>query len=162
MRINLAMLRNVIEPLESTAPGLAHVTLLQGTKAYGSHITPPPVPARERWPRHDHANFYWLQEDFLRERAAGKRWSFTILRPQVIFGASLGSHMNMIPAVGVYGALLAADGEPLHFPAAPGASSRPSTPTFSRAPARGPPPRRNAGRSLHINNGERPSDGGGG
>jgi nucleoside-diphosphate-sugar epimerase len=40
----------------------------------------------------------------------------TILRPQVIFGESLGSHMNMIPAIGVYAALLKAQGEPLYFP----------------------------------------------
>jgi nucleoside-diphosphate-sugar epimerase len=38
MQTNLAMLRNLLEPLERAAPGLTHVTLLQGTKAYGSHI----------------------------------------------------------------------------------------------------------------------------
>src|SRR5262249_31397665 len=43
--VNDRMLRNSIEPLESTARGLRHVSLLQGTKAYGSHVRPMKVPA---------------------------------------------------------------------------------------------------------------------
>lgn len=116
MRINDAMLRNLLDPLLGAARGLRHVTLLQGTKAYGVHIEPVPAPARERWPRHPHENFYWLQEDYLRERQAGSDWHFTILRPQVIFGESIGSAMNPIPALGVYAAVLKDDGEPLHYP----------------------------------------------
>jgi nucleoside-diphosphate-sugar epimerase len=115
MQTNLAMLRNLLDPLEAAAP-LEHVTLLQGTKAYGSHLGAVPVPARERWPRHRHENFYWLQEDYLRAKQRGKPWHWTILRPQVIFGESLGSHMNMIPAIGVYAALLKESGLPLAFP----------------------------------------------
>lgn len=118
MRTNLAMLENFFEPLEA-ASRLEQVTLLQGTKAYGSHLGPVPVPARERWPRHAHENFYWLQEDYLRARQQGNRWRWTILRPQVIFGESWGSHMNPIPAIGVYGALLKEAGLPLAYPGGP-------------------------------------------
>jgi hypothetical protein len=74
------------------------------------------VPGREREPRHPHENFYWLQEDDLRARRAGAPWSFTILRPQIVFGEALGSNMNALPALGVYAALLRAAGEPLHYP----------------------------------------------
>ena len=116
MRINDAMLRNLLDPLLQASRGLEHVTLLQGTKAYGVHVEPVAVPARERWPRHPHENFYWLQEDYVRERQKGSKWHFTILRPQVIFGESLGSAMNPIPVIGVYAALLKAQGEQLHFP----------------------------------------------
>ena len=49
---------------------LRHVSILQGTKAYGVHLHPIAVPARERWPRDPRENFYWLQEDYLR---AGRR-----------------------------------------------------------------------------------------
>ena len=119
MEINLRMLRNLFEPLQRAAASLEHVTLLQGTKAYGSHIEPVSVPARERWPRHAHENFYWLQEDYLRSQQQGQGWHWTILRPQVIFGESLGSHMNPIPAIGVYGALLKEAGEPLYYPGGP-------------------------------------------
>jgi nucleoside-diphosphate-sugar epimerase len=115
METNLAMLQNLFEPL-AAAKNLQHVTLLQGTKAYGAHIAPFPVPARERWPRHQHENFYWLQEDYLREKQRGKDWHWTTLRPQIIFGESLGSNMNAIPAIGVYAALRREAGLPLSFP----------------------------------------------
>lgn len=116
MRVNDAMLRNLFDPLQAAAKGLAQVTLLQGTKAYGAHVEPVPVPARERWPRHPHDNFYWLQEDYLRERQRAGDWALTILRPQVIFGESVGSAMNPIPALGVYAAIMKDEGRPLAFP----------------------------------------------
>jgi len=116
METNLSMLQNLFEPLVVVAKDLQHVTLLQGTKAYGAHIEPFPVPARERWPRHQHENFYWLQEDYLREQQNGKDWHWTIFRPQIIFGEALGNNMNAIPAIGVYAALLREAGLPLSFP----------------------------------------------
>ncbi len=42
--INDRMLRNLLDPLIAAAPGLRHVTLLQGTKAYGVHVRPLTVP----------------------------------------------------------------------------------------------------------------------
>src|SRR5947209_3105510 len=38
METNLRMLRNLFEPLDAAASGLQHVSLLQGTKAYGVHL----------------------------------------------------------------------------------------------------------------------------
>ena len=119
METNLRMLEHLFEPLRAAARALEHVTLLQGTKAYGAHLKPIPIPAKERATRDAHENFYWLQEDYLRTRQAGASWQLTILRPQVIFGESLGSHMNMIPAIGVYAALLREAGQPLSFPGGP-------------------------------------------
>ena len=118
METNRRMLEHLFEPLRAVAP-LRHVTLLQGTKAYGAHLHAIPIPAKERAPRDPHDNFYWLQEDYLRERQQGQAWTWTILRPQVVFGESLGSHMNMIPAIGVYAALLREEGRPLSFPGGP-------------------------------------------
>ena len=119
METNRVMLENFFEPLRAAAPGLRHVTLLQGTKAYGAHLGPIAIPAKERQPRHEHENFYWLQEDYVRQRQRDQAWTFTSLRPQVIFGESLGSHMNLIPAIGVYAALLREQGRPLAFPGGP-------------------------------------------
>ncbi len=119
METNLAMLDNLFAPLESVAKNLQHVSLLQGTKAYGVHLAPFPVPARERWPRHQHENFYWLQEDYLRQRQIGQAWHWTVWRPQLILGESQGSQMNVIPALGVYAALLREQGQPLSFPGGP-------------------------------------------
>ena len=47
-------------------------------------------PRRERCPRDQHENFYWLQEDYVRAKAgASDGWTFTILRPQLIVGPEL-------------------------------------------------------------------------
>ena len=116
MQTNEAMLRHLLDALQAQAKGLRHVTILQGTKAYGGHVEPAPVPAKERWPRHSHANFYWLQEDMLRRRQPHAAWTFSILRPQLVFGHAVGSPMNIVAAIGAYAAMQRELGEPLHFP----------------------------------------------
>lgn len=118
IRINDEMLRNLFEPLEHASSGtLKHVTLLQGTKAYGGHVRPFEVPAREgRSDARDIPNFYWVQEDYLKNKNHGKKWKWTIFRPQIIIGESIGSAMNVIVALGVYGALLKEKRKPLHYP----------------------------------------------
>lgn len=117
IELNGRMLRNLFEPLRKVATGLKHVTLLQGTKAYGAHVHQIDVPARPgRSEDHATANFYWVQENYLRGLAADAAWDVTVLRPQIIFGVSIGAAMNLIPAIGVYGALLKAEGKPLSFP----------------------------------------------
>ncbi len=115
MDTNLQMLRNVLDPLLEVAP-VEHLSILQGTKAYGAHVEPMRVPGRERNPRHQHENFYWLQEDEVRARAALHGFGWTVLRPVVIFGEAIGGNMNPIPAIGAYAAVLRAAGEPLHWP----------------------------------------------
>jgi nucleoside-diphosphate-sugar epimerase len=101
---NLGMLRNLLDAIES--PALEHITLLQGTKAYGAHLGAPiRVPAKERDPRVEHANFYFSQEDWLRERQQDRDWRFTILRPQIVAGLAVGSAMNVVAAIGAYAAI---------------------------------------------------------
>ena len=117
MAVNEAMLRNLLDALQASAPGLRHVTILQGTKAYGGHVEPAPVPCKERWPRHAHENFYWLQEDLLRERQPRGGWTFSILRPQIVLGHAVSSPMNIIGAIGAYAAVMR---EPGRAPACPG------------------------------------------
>lgn len=58
MRLNLSMLENLFALLQAAASGLQHVSLLQGTKAYGAHLGRIALPARKRAPRHQHENFY--------------------------------------------------------------------------------------------------------
>ena len=112
IRTNLAMLRNVLDFVEPAE----HLTLLQGTKAYGAHLRPMLNPGKEHHPRHPGPNFYWVQEDLVRERAAAGGWAFTIMRPQIVCGVALGSPMNMTMALGVHAALQRELGEPLAFP----------------------------------------------
>ena len=114
---NDRMLRNLLDPLMRAAPGLRHVTLLQGTKAYGVHIRPVSVPAREgRSEMRGQPNFYWLQEDYLRAAQAGKRWHFTILRPVLVVGEAIGGAMNLIPALGAHAAVMRERGPILPYP----------------------------------------------
>jgi len=119
MKLNLAMLQNLLDPLLDAAPGIEHVSILQGTKAYGAHLHPVPVPARERSPRDPHENFYWLHEDYVRERSAGREWTFTIMRPVIILGPNHGVAMNLIPVIGVYAAICRELGRPFSFPGGP-------------------------------------------
>jgi len=114
METNLAMLQHCLEPLLESAP-LRHVTILQGTKAYGIHVHPMPVPARERAPRDDHENFYWLQEDYLKDKAREHGFAWTILRPQLIIGRPWGVAMNLAPIIGVYAAICEEEGLPFGF-----------------------------------------------
>lgn len=116
MAVNEAMLKNLLDAMEPNAKGLRHITIMQGTKAYGGHVEPALVPAKERWPRHNHENFYWLQEDLLRTRQKKAAWTFSILRPQIVFGYAVSSPMNIIGAIGAYAAILREQGQPLHFP----------------------------------------------
>ncbi len=114
--VNLAMLTNLMDAVEPQNPGLRHIALLQGAKAYGVHLGQIPVPAREDAPRHIHPNFYWEQQDFLSARQAGKDWTWTVFRPQVVFGIGYPSMMNMVAAVGAYAAISRQLGLPLIYP----------------------------------------------
>ena len=116
MDTNMAMFRNLLGPLEEVADGLAHVAILQGTKAYGVHVEPMRAPARERWPRHEHENFYWLHEDHLKARQAGKPWTYSIWRPQAVFGHAVGSPMNLLGAIAVYASICKEKGESCRYP----------------------------------------------
>jgi nucleoside-diphosphate-sugar epimerase len=115
MKTNREMLHNCLEPLLRLKT-LRHVTIMQGTKAYGIHVHPMPIPARERAPRDEHENFYWLQEDYLKERAREHGFAWTILRPQLIVGRPWGVAMNLIPIIGVYAAICREEGLPFGFP----------------------------------------------
>ncbi|MFI4974964.1 MAG: NAD-dependent epimerase/dehydratase family protein [Caulobacterales bacterium] len=105
MQTNLAMMRNLMDPLLRSASGLRHMSVLQGTKAYGAHVHRIKVPARESASRDPHENFYWLQEDYVRAAQRRAAWAFTIWRPQVVFGAATGVAMNLIPVLGAYAAI---------------------------------------------------------
>ena len=102
---NGRMFANLLTPL-AKAGTLSHVSLLQGTKAYGVHLRPVDmVPLREDIPRDDHANFYWLHEDCARDLGARHGFDFTAFRPQVLLGTAPGAVMNPVAAIGAYAAL---------------------------------------------------------
>jgi nucleoside-diphosphate-sugar epimerase len=115
---NNAMLRNVVEPIVRTASNFQHISVLQGTKIYGVHLHPIPIPARERDARRDHANFFFDHEDYVREKGAGLGFKYTALRPQLVTGPTPGA-LNLLPAIGAYAAIRREKGEPFSFPGGP-------------------------------------------
>ena len=120
METNLVMLRNILEPLRQSSK-LRHITLLQGTKAYGAHVEPMKIPGLEREPRHNHQNFYWLQQDYLEDFCEATGRTSTIWRPQIIFGHALHAPMNMLNAIGVYATIMQARDQPMIYPGGPAA-----------------------------------------
>lgn len=113
---NVGMLSNLLDALERNGCGIRHVTLLQGTKAYGIHHGTYRIPARESDPRFMASNFYYEQEDLLRARSAASGFAFTVLRPQIVCGFALGNPMNAVTALGVYAVICRELGQPLRFP----------------------------------------------
>lgn len=115
---NNAMLRNVVEPIVRNASNFRHISILQGTKVYGVHLHPIPIPARERDARPDHPNFFFDQEAYLRAMGARHGFDYTALRPQLTTGPTPGA-LNVLPAIGVYAAIRREKGEPFGFPGGP-------------------------------------------
>ena len=70
---NNAMLHNVVEPILANANDFQHISILQGTKVYGVHLHPIPIPARESDPRDAHDNFFLDQEDYVRRNGRQAR-----------------------------------------------------------------------------------------
>jgi nucleoside-diphosphate-sugar epimerase len=115
---NNAMLRNVVKPIVRSASNFQHISILQGTKIYGVHLHPIPIPARERDARKDHQNFFFDHEAYVREMGAQHGFNYTALRPQLVTGPTPGA-LNVLPAIGVYAAIRREKAEPFGFPGGP-------------------------------------------
>ncbi|KAG5018410.1 hypothetical protein JHK87_014265 [Glycine soja] len=126
--VNGAMLQNVLRAVIPNAPNLRHVSLQTGGKHYFGpfefigKIESHEPPFAEDMPRLDAPNFYYTQEDILFEETAKKEGlTWSVHRPQVIFGFSPYSLMNMIGTLSVYAAICKHEGVPLRFPGTRGA-----------------------------------------
>jgi nucleoside-diphosphate-sugar epimerase len=115
-RINGSMLRNLLDGLKAAGAPLQRVVHYQGAKVYGVHLGPTQAPFYEDDPRHMTPNFYYAQEDLLRERGAAGDFEWSILRPDVVVGDIAGNPMNIVMVMGVFAALSKAAGVPLRFP----------------------------------------------
>lgn len=113
---NAAMLENTLDALAAAGADVRHVSIVHGPKAYGVHMGPVPTPCRECDPWHLAPNFYYAQEEIIRQRRAGSRWSWTVLRPDFLCGVGVGGAMNLVGAIGVYAAICAELGMPLRYP----------------------------------------------
>jgi nucleoside-diphosphate-sugar epimerase len=113
--INRTLLENLLDGVEDF-PALQHIAFYQGGKSYGSDLGPYKTPAREDDPRMMPPNFYYDQEDLIRQRQQGRAWHFTALRPDGIGGFATGNPMNITMVIAVYAALSKELGLPLRFP----------------------------------------------
>lgn len=113
---NLAMLVNLMEPLQEFAPGFQHACLVHGTKWYGAHLGPFRTPAKENDPRHMPPNFYYDQADYIEGLQKGKSWTWSGVRPALVCGFSLGYPHSVVAVLAVYAAISKALGLPLRFP----------------------------------------------
>jgi nucleoside-diphosphate-sugar epimerase len=118
---NLAMLVNVVEVTEQAAPGLQHVSLMQGYKVYGAHLGPFKTPAKESDPGHMPPEFNVDQQQYLERKQQGKSWNWSAIRPSVVGGTALGNPMNLALVIAVYASVSKELGIPLRFPGKPGA-----------------------------------------
>ena len=109
------LFRNAMTAIEAATPELQHVCLLQGSKYYGRHLGPFKTPARESDARHFPPNFYYTQEDFLKQLAEGKRWGWSLMRPHIVCGYAR-TDINLPKPIAVYATLCRKLGLPLKFP----------------------------------------------
>lgn len=126
--VNGRMLRNVLNAVIPNAPNLKHICLQTGAKHYvGSFdlfgkIQIYDTPFTEDLPRLNIPIFYYTQEDILFEEVNKKEGlSWSVHRPQVIFGFSPFSLMNLIGTLCVYAAICKHEGVALRFPGSKGA-----------------------------------------
>ena len=115
-RINAAMFTNIVEAVEAGAANLAHIQVMQGSKWYGCHLGPYKTPAVEDDPRHLSPNFYYLQQDFLENRQPQAAWTWSALRPHVVWGITLGYPHSFVVLLAAYASLSKHLGLPLTFP----------------------------------------------
>ena len=112
---NAAMLRNLVDVLEARGT-LEHVHAIHGSKYYGHQLGPVPVPLREDSPRAAGRNYYFEQEDFLRARSAGARWTYSTSRPHTFVDAAIDRPRSLGLVIAVYAALQRELGLALDFP----------------------------------------------
>lgn len=118
---NLAMLRHLVEAAGAVAPAFQRVVLVTGAKFYGIQWGQTKTPCRETDARQLPPNFYYDQEDFLREAQHGQAWTWTNLIPPFVSGFAIGNPMNLVLGIGIYAAVCKELGLPLRFPGSAGA-----------------------------------------
>ncbi|PHU29201.1 3-oxo-Delta(4,5)-steroid 5-beta-reductase [Capsicum chinense] len=125
--INGAMLRNVLKAGIPNAPNLRHICLQTGAKHYVKmqrsidgklHVISHDPPFTEDMERLENShNFYYTLEDVLFDEVSRKpSLTWSIHRPDLIFGFSPQSTLNIVGTLCVYATICKHEGIPLKFP----------------------------------------------
>ncbi|EPY49512.1 epimarase [Schizosaccharomyces cryophilus OY26] len=121
-KTNGAMLKNFVLGLDlSNSKSLKRIVLTTGLKYYGLQFGAVRLPMEESDGRVPESfsgapNFYYVQEDILREISAKKSWDYVIAMPNDICGASQGSYMNHAFTISLYALICKELKEPFYFP----------------------------------------------
>ena len=122
IRVNGAMVSNVLDALAVGPSSLEHVALVTGLKhylgpfeAYATGAVPE-TPFRESQGRQDVENFYYEQEDRVFAAAQRQGYTWSVHRPHTIIGYAVGNAMNMGTTLAVYATLCKQFGAPFIFP----------------------------------------------
>jgi nucleoside-diphosphate-sugar epimerase len=134
---NLAIFDNTLDALKAAGAPLQRVVIYQGSKAYGALLGNMRTPAKETDPRVPGPLFYYDQEDRSYARGAADGFATTVLRPDFVAGIGLGSYVNLVNTVAVYGAVCKALDMPMYFPGGPAAYDALMQHTDARLLARG-------------------------
>ena len=114
---NLKLLVNSLKNVNTYSQNLRRVILTQGGKYYGVQIGPHKTPSYETDPRHMPPNFYYDQEDYVRELSSKEDWSFTLVRPEVMIGFSQnGGALTALSTFAIYACICAEINVPFHYP----------------------------------------------
>ncbi|MFI2744278.1 SDR family oxidoreductase [Zhouia sp. PK063] len=113
---NLLLLKNLVFGIEKIANQLQRILFIQGGKAYGAHLGFYKTPALETDLRSITPNFYYDQEDFLKEASRGSHWKWTAIRPDIVMGFTVKNPMNMVNLLAVYASICKEENIPMRFP----------------------------------------------
>ncbi|GAA6012379.1 hypothetical protein JCM10207_007066 [Rhodosporidiobolus poonsookiae] len=119
IEINRKLFANSIEAVARASPKVEVFLLQTGYKYFGVHKGGDylaEMPFKEDAPRHKGENFYYVQEDMLKEAAGKYGWGAIVVRPNFILGASKGNWMSLTTTIALYAVARKALNEPLVFP----------------------------------------------
>lgn len=124
-QVNGAMLENFLSALEITGAHktVKRIILTTGAKQYGVHLGIPKMPMEEsdRWlaDRDRPPNFYYKQQNILKDKSERGSWDWVVTYPNDVIGVAKGNFMNLPAALGIYCAVTKELGEELVWPGSP-------------------------------------------
>jgi len=123
--VNGALLSNFLEALVTTGAmrDVKRILLVTGAKQYGVHLGAVKNPMLEsdpwltgpEWP----PNFYYNQQNILREFCSTHNKEWTVTYPNDVIGYAYGNFMNLALAIAIYASVTRELGQELVFPGAP-------------------------------------------
>lgn len=114
---NVPLFRTFLKALEIVHIEPKRILLQTGGKNYGMHIgrVRTPLVESDPQPRHLSNNFYYAQEDDLKEFCSRHSTGWNVVRPAGVIGASPNSPLNTFWPFAIYAAIQARTDEPLEF-----------------------------------------------